>query len=314
MNTFRRAWLAASILGAVTLAVAAGESGDKPVAKLRWSPPKLSDPITIELKDGETQNRLAVAKDYIIVLPAKLKTGATILEGGRNIVMIGGYITVGPNQPDDMRRRGIYLKNAVGTVHLEGVLIDNTANGDFDGIAINAPAAVVQIENCRIIGLTGFFKGNHSDVVQPWGGVKELRIDRLTGSSNYQGLFIPQDVGPIGSTVISHVDLSYSAVNPHHQVTYLLWMTGSEGQRPYPITLDEVYITPRQGQTVGENSVWPSTTRPAAVAAVQTDKTVSWPKLPQIKGVVKVGPPPQGEFVPDGAAGLNYKSPGYEEP
>ncbi len=292
---------------------AAQEQPAKADKKLRWSPPKLENPVTITLGEGVTSNTLDKTKDYIVKLPAKRKVGATILEGGRNIVIIGGYITVPTgNKPQDINSRAIYIKNAEGTVHIEGVLIDNSGNSDFDGIAICAPSAVVQIQNCRIMGLTGLFKGTHSDIVQPWGGVKELRIDRLTGSSNYQGLFIPQDLAPIGSAVISHVDMKALPNSYHPNGTYLLWFTkDQDGNSVYPITFEEVYIIPLEGRTAGQ-TVWPHVKSPQAIAAVQNGKEISWPTLKSVKGVVTEGAPPGGEFVPEGVAGLDYSSPGYE--
>ena len=288
-------------------------SADAP--KLAWAPPALLNPVTIELSDSATTNSLDKAKDYIVKFPPRIKTGMTWLEGGRNVVIIGGHTTCPPG-PESAKNQGraLYIKNATGIVHIEGVLIDNSAGGDFDGISICATQAVVQVQNCRIVGLTGLMRQNHSDIIQPWGGVRELRVDRLTGSSNYQGLFLPQDLGAIGRIDLRHVDLSFSAKNPDSNVTYLLWMTkGTDKAESAPISLDEVYITPRHGQTVGAQAVWPSTTRPAPGFAKEKDGIVTWPDLPAITGSVHAGPPPSGEFVPEKLAGLTYHSPGYQE-
>ena len=56
------------------------------------------------------------------------------------------------------------------------------------GLPLKAPEAIVQVQNVRIYNGGGFDTANHnhSDIIQPWGGVKELRIDYLTGSTNYQ--------------------------------------------------------------------------------------------------------------------------------
>ncbi|HBC89712.1 MAG TPA: hypothetical protein DCZ94_22460 [Lentisphaeria bacterium] len=287
------------------------EQSIKTDQKLRWAPPKIENPITIELGEGFTQNRLDVDKDYILKLPAKRKTGATVVVGGRNIVIMGGYITIPvmSDQKDDAYRRALYFAKTVGTVHVEGVLIDNSGNSDFDGICINAPEAIVQIQNCRIIGLTGFYTGFHSDIVQPWGGVKELRIDRLTGSTNYQGLQLEPGLGPIGSAEISHADFKFLP-NSHQKTSYMIWLTKKDGSLAYPVSFEDVYVIPREGQTAGQ-TVWPHVEMPQAVAAVQNGKEVSWPALKIIKGLVTEGTPPGGEFVPEGVAGLNYHSPGY---
>jgi len=282
----------------------------KAAAPLRWSPSPLTDPKTINLGTGPTTNSLKNDQDYIIKLPAEKKIGGIVLRGGRNIVIQGGHITVPPGATSDAGRRAIYIKDVVGTVHIEGVLIANEAGSDFDGIAIAAPQATVQIQNVRIVGLTGSYAGFHADILQPWGGVKELRIDRLTGTSNYQGFQIPQDLGPIGSATIQNVNLGY-VPRTDGKIGYLLWLTpGLTRCDTYPITLSNVYVEARPGQKVG-NSVWPPVGKPMECAAVQDDDEVSWPKLPKVTGVVKQGPPPDGDFVPEGAAGLRYVSPGY---
>jgi hypothetical protein len=48
---------------------------------------------------------------------------------------------------------------------------------------------------------------------------------------------------------------------------------------------------------------------PAVIAA--DDSVATWTSHPKVKGCVKKGIPPQGDFVPAGLAGLNYVSPGY---
>lgn len=279
---------------------------------LRWAPPQLTDPITIQLGTGPTSNRLKDDKDYIIKLSAEKKIGGVILQGGRNIIIQGGYITVPPGAANDAGRRAIYIKNNVGTVHIEGLLIDNSGESDFDAVAIAAPKAIVQLQNMRIIGLTGSYQGFHADIVQPWGGVKELRIDRLTGTSNYQGFQIPQDLGAIEAAMIQDVNLGY-APSKSGKLGYLLWLTpGVSSCTTYPITLSNVYVEARPGQQIG-NSVWPPVGRAMECAAVQNGNEVSWPNLPTITGAVKQGPPPNGDFVPEGVAGLQYISPGYIE-
>lgn len=299
----------------------AGGEGDK----LRYAPPQLEQPITIKLGTGATYNRLADGQDYLVKLPAVKKVGSTTLEGGRNIVIIGGYVTLpvlmkAPGQPDLSNgaiSRGIYIKNNHGVVHIEGVLVDATGGGMSDGIVTASPDSVVQIENVRVDGVFGFNHQFHADVVQPFGGVKDLRIDKLTGYSAYQGLTIGRDLGPIGSVEISRANL----VCIHPQINgkennggYLLWFTshGGGADTTYPLSLDEVYIQPRAGRSLG-NTVWPPAGFAACPAVIAADDSVAtWPSLPKVKGCVKKGPPPQGDFVPTGVAGLQYVSPGYQ--
>lgn len=286
--------------------------------QLRWAPPHLVDPTTITLGNGYTDTYLEPSRDYIVKLPKNDKLGGVTLEGGHNIVIIGGQITVPANPAPaghfyDRYRTGLYIKGATGTVHVEGVLFRGTRHAVWDAIDINAPKAAVQLENIRAEGVHGGFWTFHADVVQPWGGVRALRIDYLTGTSNYQGLTLPIDEGPIGSAQVSHVNLrgldSEIELGGH-----LIWLTTrSTSCRSYPVELTDVYVQPRPGLTLAE-SVWPQRGRPrrCAVKAVH-GRYVFWPSLSDIRGRVLSGLPPGGSYVPSGVAGTNYVSPGYLE-
>jgi hypothetical protein len=293
---------------------------------LRFAPPPLDHPVTLKLGAGSTYNQLADGQDYLVVMAPVKKVGSTTLVGGRNIVLIGGHVTLpvlmkAPGRPDLSNgaiSRGIYIKNNRGIVHIEGLLVDASGGGMSDGIAIASPESTVQIGNVRIDGVFGFNHQFHADVVQPFGGVKRLRIDKLTGYSAYQGLTIGQDLGPIGSAEISRVNLVciHPQINgPENNGGYMLWFTSHRGgaDTTYPLMLDEVYIQPRKGQPLGK-SVWPPPEFEPCPAVLSADGSgATWPSLPKVKGGVKKGLPPQGDFVPSGVAGLNYVSPGYAE-
>jgi hypothetical protein len=282
--------------------------------RLTWSPPALENPTTIQLGDGKTQNTLDNTKDYIIKLPSSKKTGSTTLIGGRNIVLIGGYITIPYTDRSittDMDRRAIYIKDNVGTVHIEGVLIDGSGDGEMDGIAINAPQSTVQLQNLRITGVQGTDSTMHADVVQPWGGVKELRIDRLTGQSGYQGFFIPIDQNTIGKAVVKNVNLiatgqAYGGGGGGYMISITKLNCIA-----YPITFENTYVQPRSGRPLSK-SVWPDfNTESTKNCPVQVSNGVgTWPALP-VTGAIREGAPPGGDYVPFGVAGLSYTSPGY---
>jgi len=234
-------------------------------------------------------------RDYVIKLPAAKKVGATVLDGGRNVVVIGGHATIPADTTDGSSHRAIYVKNATGTVHLEGIEIDGSGGGESDAIAISAPQATVQIENVRATGIRGGHSTWHADVIQPWGGVRELRVDGLTASSNYQGLQLNRSGGAIGSASLRRIDLSQGP-GPYDLGGFMLWLTNGTACDGYPVSLDQVYLSPRAGRTV-EHSVWPEDE--ACLAA-----------LP-ITGEVTPGAPPGGSFVPAGTAGPAYRTPGY---
>ncbi len=271
--------------------------------KLAWGPPPLSSPATITVAQGDQRINLDTTKDYIIKLASSTHTGGVGLNGGRNVVVIGGRIA--PSAGSGMAV-GLGITNATGTVHVEGVSFDGASGREFDAIQINAPKATVQLENIRATGLRGSYDTNHTDIVQPWGGVARLRIDRLTATTNYQGVFNQPDLGPLGPVELRHVDLAYDNVGAKTG-GYLLWFTkGCDAART---TLTDVYVKGRPGSSLG-STVWPPTGQATNCPAVVSGATASWPSLP-ITGVARWGAPPGGSFVLPADAGTAYRSPGY---
>jgi len=61
-----------------------------PAGGLAWSPPALSSPITLTLSTGSNYFRLDNQRDYIVKYPSSTKIGQLMIEGGRNITIIGG--------------------------------------------------------------------------------------------------------------------------------------------------------------------------------------------------------------------------------
>jgi hypothetical protein len=275
---------------------------------LDWKRPSLVSPTTVTLGTGFTETDLDPNQDYIVKLPSTTKVGGTVLVGGHNVVIVGGSITIPKGTESDFERSAIYVKEATGTVHIEGVLIDGSGGGEFDGVAINAPEAIVQLQNMRIVGVRGGYDSVHADVVQPWGGVKDLRIDRLSGASNYQGLTIKPDLGPIGSTEIYETDLTATTQGTVDRGGHMLWLTsGVDTCSTGATTLSEVFVQPRPGKTLN-SAVWPQHNLLSCPAVGTT--SIGWPALP-VTGAVQKGSPPEGSFVPAGVAGTAYHSPGY---
>lgn len=282
-------------------------------APLRWPPPALEAPRTIELERGFSDVRLDPGRDYVLRLPSGPKRGGAFIEGGRNVVLIGGRVSLGRGTSSDRERRALYFKNQTGTVHVEGVLIDGAGGGEGDGITLNAPRAVVQIENVRIVGLRGSEQGTHADAIQPWGGVRELRIDRLSASSHFQGLQLPVAMGPIGSALIRVTDLrALSPARGGWGGGHMLWLTPPRSCRGYTVGLRDVYVQARAGRSIA-NSVWPGVRDGTSCAAVERGGTVHWPGLP-VRGIVRAGRPAGGDFVPRWNVGERYRSPGYAAP
>jgi hypothetical protein len=259
------------------------------VTRLRWAPPPLTNPIQVFVSNATRQLNLDPARDYVVTFPrsAVTGTGGVIIAGGHNVVVIGGHISIpwqGPAPPADSRR-GLYLKDQTGTVHVEGVLIDGDDLGE--GIDLDERrGATVQLENVRIVGVHGRDEVNHTDghpdVIQSWGGPAELRVDRLTGTTTYQGIFLnPTQYTASARTNVAR--LSNVNIRTTTSSGYLLWQASA-----FPLDIADVWLTaPGRGPRLLE---WPSATAWAGAS---------------------VGTPPEGDFVPAGQADDGYFSPGY---
>ena len=69
-------------LGAAQLGMLRPQAGapqaPAPAAKLHWAPPTLDKPITIEIGQGFTSKNLKSDRDYIIKLPPKNRSAASL--------------------------------------------------------------------------------------------------------------------------------------------------------------------------------------------------------------------------------------------
>jgi hypothetical protein len=244
-----------------------------------WTMPPLTDPTVIHLTTADQHLELDPTRDYVILPPATPLTnpGGVSINGGRNVVWIGGEIsipgTVAPTQKNG--GRGLYLLNQTGTIHIEGLRIDG--DGLAEGIDIGAPRATVQLRNLRI-GPVRKRPGlaTHPDVIQAWGGPKVLRIDGLTASTDYQGIFLqPQAYGKVD---VLRVELHDVDITGSPGSGYLLWAA-----TPVPLRARDVFLTaPRSRPT--RQLLWPA---PRA-----------WPGVRR----ARVAP-----FVPAPTAGLRYR-------
>src|SRR5215207_10170920 len=124
----------ALMLGLATTAAFGADGGLPPptdTRKLTWAPPTLTNPITVNVPandtrygNGVTKVVLASGQDARINLPSTTKVGGLWIEGGRNVVVMGGHIQPNPNHSKvsgDLGMRGIYVNDNAGVVHIEGV-------------------------------------------------------------------------------------------------------------------------------------------------------------------------------------------------
>lgn len=267
--------------------------------RLAWARPRLTDPVTVHITSPTREIYLDQNRDYILKMPPyPVRPGASgglWIDGGHNVVVIGGALDFdGISDPNETNGRVAAIFDATGIVHIEGLRA--YGQGLVEGVQNYADNAVVQIENCRFDHLHGSAE-NHSDLLQ-FGVGRGLRVDRLTGSSNYQGLFLTDLTGP---AILRHVNVLGDA-----GAQFLFWHDGDA-----PVSLDDIYIKPAVGRPILE-SVWPSgSDADPERRAHYARGTVFWQPQVGVRGRIHRGVPPGGDFVPRGLAGLKYVSPGY---
>lgn len=269
---------------------APAEEPESLAEELSWAPPELEDPEVIQITEDDRGIELEPDRDYELVLPnepLEVPGGVSIV-GGRNVVMIGGEIRI----PDDAEDEGgdvraLYLKDQTGTIHIEGVAL--TGPGLGEGINLDQrEGAVVQLQNIRVDTVQGSQEGHHADVIQSWAGPSELRVDRLSGSTNYQGFFLlPQQFGDQPEPEL--FDLRRIDLTGEDGAGYMLWRDSDS----WPVATQDVWVSPPGGEQDREDFLW-----------ARDEGEGTWDD-------VMVGTPPDGSFVPEGVAGVGYESPGY---
>jgi hypothetical protein len=320
-------------------------------AQLSWAPPRLVRPTTVRIADqGQAAPSLPrqhpghpatvfldAGRDYVLELGHRRGPGGLRVQGGRNVVIIGGRVT--PTLDADAGNgRGLTFFDQTGTVHLEGVAIAGAA----DGILISAPRATFQVQNVRIdvSAPNHDFSINHPDVIQTWSGPAVIRIDALTGTSDYQGFFWYHARGPStvppGRVIQRRVNIRTDPrqgrrATLHHVTSHLspgtyfacsdCWMeTGWRGGQRRRLQ-DSVlgYVDEASGRFSfppyrltgarkkrSRGSAHPNLGR-------RTGDRIEWPSVLNLaKERWHWGVPPGGDFVAADVPGTRYVSPGYK--
>jgi hypothetical protein len=303
---------AIAVAAAVVTAAASGTPGAVSPTSLAWAPPALSNPVVITVTNANRRLFLDNARDYRLNIVEPLKRELWI-EGGRNVVVVGGHITIdelgGASSYQDNTAIKVRFGDPAGTVHLEGLLIDGPYVNDGLGIATGRN---VQIENVRVERVYDMIKDGHADCVQIQQGVGNLRMDRFTCSTQRQGIFLGDHTGPIRSADLRHVNM-YAAGGKH----LFFQTTGT-----YPVALSDVWLAIAPGYTQWASfGYWVYPQRDGRTydgrvdrsrrAVVSRDGKRLWFIGSRISGVVRKSVPGATDFVPGGLAGMSYVSPGY---
>jgi hypothetical protein len=307
--------------------------------KLTWAPLQCGDAehrcrVLYLTNTGSHQTpMLNNNTDYRIYLPPNgpLVGGITIT-GGRRVEIIGGEIDLTyPCSSDGSGCIGIYIaKNSPGEVFVEGVWIHNahriwsTCPGGAssasqtcstgDGVDVNTAddgainVNTITMENIRVDGISGCSGyDDHADVFQPYQAPDDtIRIDGMTGVTNCQGLTLDPDLAYSkwhtfpSSITVQNANIE-TAVNPYSATKsgYAWWLTYKFSCKSGLLFLRNDYSR--------EPRVWPDLANHNC--AVQYSHGVR--RAVRIVGSIRIGAPPGGDFVPLGAAGIDYRSPGY---
>lgn len=299
----------------------AGSQAMPPDGRLTWYPPTGWENFTrVTVPAGGGTVTLNDSTDYLLSAPRRI-TGPVVIKGGRNVVWRGGHIDI-----DAAPGRALVVVDGAAAVqgrivHLEGLLIEGDRLNE--GVDLNAARAVVQIQNVRVQDLN-LADGGHPDVVQPWGSYSVLRIDKLTGVTDYQGLFLRVDLSnhPVGGEVRMR-RVNIRAIRTSGSTGHTLYSIWNDSTGT--IRTDQVYAEPhrdgRNGPTAADATVLVQNgVRVEPVTA--RDGRMTWPSYPtKVQnfdgtelGGIYAGPPPGGDFVPAASVGLSYVPPGYGAP
>ncbi len=331
-----------------------------------WDPPDgwaLYQRLTIPSTGGDI--RMDPGVDYLLEAPRPI-TAPLELRGGRNVVWIGGEIRIddaGEFADPDRRRALVIMDENDGEdpvegriVHLEGLLLHGKDLAE--GINTAAPSAVVQLQNIRIErvairgaddrdGTGGYPDSNHADIIQIWGAQRELRIDGLSGSTNYQGLFLREGTTYVGGPIrLRNVDIEvvetegedgfiyggarpYAAypgeVGPQYIDSGTVWIAhqptsafGSDFGRVAYRVGDRLVPDPVSGDATFADVIYPT----PDIARDDLGEFATWPGPPgsgervdlfdwsgQAPARIYSGEPPGGDYVQAATVGIAYTRP-----
>ncbi|HVI37374.1 MAG TPA: hypothetical protein VM684_14170, partial [Gaiellales bacterium] len=181
-------------------------------------------------------------------------------------------------------------------------------------------------------GLWGTLGGYHADVVQPGGGVKELRIDGFTGASHYNDFYFRREANPleppIGKVTIRNTNMfGYVNAKGTTPATTIRGISvGTQSNPPSddsqatncamtdPLVFDNFWVTPPAGVRPGQFA-WPNDNMSGSASWCRSafaagSSTLSWPGLNaakggKVSGAINVGA--HADFVPAGSVGLGYR-------
>ena len=174
------------------------------IGGLRYAPPTLTNPVTIQIAASGGTYSAPATTDCIFVAPQVI-TGNVTLNGCDDRVFIGGIFagrTSVPSGSYDTPNRGIRLydtsSSQTGTDYLEGLWFKpGTYLSDaIQGAYRSTRNRTLIVQNVRVDSTTYGSKATvHADRLQLWGGPQNFHVNGLTATdARYQGIFMANDV------------------------------------------------------------------------------------------------------------------------
>jgi hypothetical protein len=340
-------WAVAPLWSKIDEAIAAGDvitadvGGGSGVGNLlTWPPPTGWASYTpLDVTAGGDFS-LSPTVDYKIV--NQTVNGHVRLNGGRNIVAMGLGINQNAPWGDPLASdytglivsdNGATLANRM--VHLEGLKVFGSFLGD--GLKIDCPSAIVQLQNYYDALSSNCGVGIHADIIQAGGGALEVRIDKMTAFTDTQGINFTMDSPGGGGGIQTRVGPYHVRRVDIHEIAasgeYLIWLSTNTDQKVYvdPDTFWIETVGPRRFDDkihYNYNDVDPN--RRPVLSTDALGEYASYPNMvtynngdgyPVQKLVVdwagtgdariRHGVPPGGSYVDPTLVGNGYVSPGY---
>jgi hypothetical protein len=285
------------LLLALVAAVAVGTGG----CKLAWAPPMLENPLPIDVPANGIQVTVPGNWDCKVRMPSVTVTDTVRISGCRNIVLIGGRVSF-PGPPDGLPEEpAINLTNYTDTAHVEGVELGGAGLSNGLWLSTKYPNTTAQVENVFVHGVhakvepaDGPWPEEHPDLIQLWQGPSVLRVDRFTGTTDYQGIVPDTAAWSSPRNTARLVDIRNT--NVHLTAT---------GQSCFAVFQTPLFA---QSMTSLTNAFCDPGARPWNAAMVPNPSTD-----PEWWGDVQRTPAgAPRDFVDSNEVGIGYEPPGYE--
>jgi len=278
-----------------------------------------ANPEKIEVPVDFFRKELAADQDAVFIPPQVERRSVFQCVGGRHVHYVGGKVVCEWEGSAAER-----YKDVSGSVFIEGRHIVMKYTGDaFSGGGTFRKEKTfrffpnVYIQNCRVENVHGSYDALHADIFQMDYALRGLNIDRLTGDTNYQALYL-RPMAPVSSIDLRRCNFRRNA-GPGDKETFLIYFFRHHEdveRSSHMIYLTDIYceipegldpmqcFSPRKGLAQGADAEGPYVWWPDLTQRIQD--------LNGRPGRIRLGRPPGGDFVTAANAGLNYRSPGYQ--